>query len=242
MTHEEMDDLYELYMLGALEAEQAAAINEHVQIQCVYCLQHLQDAVQVTAAMAGITELQTPPARLRQRVLASVKPQAESRSWLPLIFGLSTACAALLALVLWSTVTMRSYRNEIADLRAQRDQLREAVEILSRSETKTIKFGITDNQAHGRVFINTSRGLVFVGSQLPQLARDRTFQLWLIPATGAPQSVGLFRPNTSGNVVDVRTQPVDTARIQAVAVSVEPQGGSPAPTTKPILIVPLGAG
>ena len=117
-----------------------------------------------------------------------------------------------------------------------------AVEILSRSETKTVRFGVADNQAHGRVFVNTSRGLVFVGSQLPALARDRTFQLWLIPAARAPQSAGLFRPNAAGNFVNVRTQPIDTARIQAVAVSVEPQGGSPAPTTKPILIVPLGAG
>ncbi|MDQ2712529.1 MAG: anti-sigma factor [Acidobacteriota bacterium] len=242
MTHEEMDGLYELYMLGALEPEQATAIDEHVQTKCAHCLDQLQDAVQVTAVMAGLAEPQTPPTRLRKRVLASVKPEAQSRAWLPWMFGLGTACAALLAIVIWSTTTMRSYRDQVVELQAQRDQLREAVEILSRSETKTVRFGVADNQAHGRVFVNTSRGLVFVGSQLPELARDRTFQLWLIPAKGAPQSAGVFRPNAAGNFVNVRTEPIDTARIQAIAVSVEPQGGSPAPTTKPILIVPLGAG
>lgn len=245
MTHQEMDGLYELYMLGALEAEESAAIEEHIRTQCAYCLEQLREAVPVTTAMAGLIEVQAPPARLRQRVLASVKPETTSRSWLPLLFGLSTACAALLAIVLWSTTSMRSYRDQVRELQAQRDQLREVVEILSRSETKTIKFGVADNQAHGHVFVNTSRGLVFVGSQLPELARDRTFQLWLIPAKGVPggpQSAGLFHPNASGDFVNVRTAPIDTARIQAVAVSVEPQGGSPAPTTKPILIVPLGTG
>ncbi len=239
MTHAEMDELYELWVLGALEPEQATEIEEHVSTQCAYCLQHIQDAVVVTSAMSGMAEEQKPPSRLRHRVLASVRPETRNRGWLFAVAGLSTACAALVALVLWSVDSVRSYRAEVANLQTERNQLREAVEILSKSETRTVQFGLA-NQPHGRVFVNRNRGVVFVGSDLPQLASDRTFQLWLIPSTGAPQSVGLFRPNTAGDFVSVRREPVDTARIHAVAVSVEPSGGSPAPTTKPVLIVPLG--
>ena len=239
MTHEEMDELYELYVLGALEPEAAAEIEEHVRTQCAYCLQHLQDALPVTAALCALAEPVKPPARLRQRVLASVKPEARSRGWLLAISGLGAACAALLALALWTSSSLRSARAEVANLQAERNQLREAVEILSKSETKTVQFGLAANQPHGRVFVNRNHGLVFVGSQLPELASDRTFELWLIPGQGSPEAAGLFRPNAAGDFVSVRRAPVDTARIQAVAVSVEPQGGSPQPTTKPILIVPL---
>ena len=276
MTHEEMNELYELYVLGALEPAETAAINEHVSEQCAYCLQHIGDASFVTAAMSGLAEALEPPARLRKRVLASVTPEvAPKRNWLWAVAGLSAACAALLIFALWTTNSLRSYqardaalesqqtqlrayqaqiaaleaeqgrlrayRAQIADLQAERNQLREAVEILSRSETRTVLFGSAD-RPQGRVFVNRNRGVVFVGSRLPALPQGRTFQLWLIPTAkgAAPQSAGLFRPNAAGDFVQVRREPVDTTRIQAVAVSVEPAGGSPAPTTTPVLIVPLG--
>ena len=238
MTHDEMKELYELYVLGALEQDETAAIDEHVRTECAHCLQQIQDARFVAAALSGIAEPVEPSARLRKRVIAIVKPEPPQRNWLFALGSLSAACAALLIFALWTASSARSYRAQVADLQTERSQLREAVQILSRSETKTVQFGLA-NQPHGRVFVNRNRGIVFVGSQLPTLASDRTFQLWLIPAKGAPESVGVFRPNTTGDFVKVRREPVDTSRIHAVAVSVEPPGGSPAPTTTPILIVPL---
>ena len=81
---------------------------------------------------------------------------------------------------------------------------------------------------------------MFVGGGLPALATNRTFQLWLIPNSGAPESQGVFGRTPSGDAVQVRPSAFDPSRYKAVAVSVEPQGGSPAPSTTPILIVPLG--
>ena len=241
MTHPEMDDLYELFILGALEPAETAAIEEHVGEQCPYCLSHLQAALLVTSAMSGIADPVQPPARLRARVLNSVRGhERPQRNWLFATAGLGVACAALLALALWSANRANSYQSQIAELSRQREQLRSAVEILSRKETRTVQYGLADNRPHGRVFVNPQRGLVFVGSQLPQLAENRTFEFWLIPNQGAPQPAGLFRANAAGNYVNVQTTPVDTARIKAVAVSVEPRDGSPAPTTTPILVVPLG--
>lgn len=239
MTHDEMNELYELFALGALEPAETAAINEHVSEQCAYCLEHLANARVVTAAMSGLAEAVEPPARLHRRVIASVKPDRPKSNWLFAVAGLSAACAALLVFALWTAGATRSYQAQVATLEAERNQLREAVEILSRSETKTVQFGLAD-QPHGRVFVNRNRGLVFVGSRLPALPQDRIFQLWLIPGKGAPESAGLFRPNAAGDFVKVRREAVNTTRIQAVAVSVEPPGGSLAPTTKPVLIVPLG--
>ncbi len=239
MTHDEMNELYELYVLGTLEAEQATEVDDHVNTECAYCLERIQEAVVVASAMSGLAEDHAPPARLRKRILASVRPETRNKSWSLAVAGLSAACAVLVLATIWSVNSVRRYRTEISGLQAERNQLREAVEILSKSETKTVQFGLASNQPHGRVFVNRNRGLVFVGSQLPQLEENRTFQLWLIPRSGAPESAGVFRSNAAGDFVNVRTTPIDTARIHAVAVSVEPRGGSPAPTTTPILVVPL---
>ncbi len=45
MTHSEMDELYELYALGALEPEPAAEIEAHLTTQCSYCMERIQEAV-----------------------------------------------------------------------------------------------------------------------------------------------------------------------------------------------------
>ncbi|HEY7209758.1 MAG TPA: anti-sigma factor [Bryobacteraceae bacterium] len=238
MTHPEMDELYELYLLGALEPEQAAEIDDHLRTQCSHCQEHLQGAAPVAASLSLLAESQEPPARLRSRVLESVNPKSRSRNWIFAVAGLSAACAALLIVALWTASAIRSSHARIAALQIERVQLEEAVEILSKSDTRAVQFGRAE-EPHGRVFVNRNNGVVFVGSALPQLAAGRTFQLWLIPGQGAPESAGIFHPNAAGDFVQVRATPVDTSRIHAVAVSVEPAGGSPAPTTTPVLIVPL---
>ncbi len=239
MTHPEMNELYELYVLGALEPELASEIESHLVDQCEYCGERLQEAAIVTAAMSGMAEQLEPPKHLRERVLASVRPRTQAKSWLYAVGGLAAACVLLLAYALWSINTSRSLREQIAALTQERNQLRSAVEVLSRPDTRMVQFG-NQNAARGRVFVSQNGGVVFAGSQLPQIAGDRTFQLWLIPTSGAPRSAGIFRANADGGFVNVVPGPLDLTGIHAVAVSVEPSQGSPAPTTTPILVVSIG--
>lgn len=238
MTHDEMNELYELYVLGTLEPTQAAEMDEHVGTRCPYCLEHLQDAIVLASAMSGLAEDQTPPARLRRRLLASLELETKRPGWLLTVAALSAACAALAVLAIWLVNSVLSYRAEITHLQMERNQLQEALEILSKPETRAVQFGLA-NKPRGRVFVNRDRGLIFVGTQLPELPKNQTFQLWLLPTNGAPESAGLFQSSATGDSVNVRTTPIDTTRIHAVAVSVEPRGGSPTPTTTPILVVPL---
>jgi anti-sigma-K factor RskA len=238
MTHAEMNELYDLYALGVLEPELAAEIDKHLEERCEYCMENVRGASNVIAALGGTVQSVAPPRRLRERVLASVRPPKRSNRWTFAVAALSAACAVLVLTSIWSTTRMVSLRDQLSGMQRERNELRAAVELLSKSDTRTVQFGRAENTPHGRVLVNRSGGIVFVGSQLPPLPRDKTFELWLIPASGAPQPAGLFRPNAAGDSVNVSSLAV-SPESKAVAVTIEPSAGSNAPTTTPFLVVPL---
>ena len=65
--------------------------------------------------------------------------------------------------------------------------------------------------------------------------------MWVIPKGGAPRPAGVFYPNPDGTAVHILAGAVDLASLSAVAVTVEPEAGSPAPTS-PIIIAASIAG
>ena len=83
--------------------------------------------------------------------------------------------------------------------------------------------------------IVTNAGKLFVAVELAALPSGKVYQAWTIAkgATAIKPSV-TFSPGPSG--VAIVALPVDAAGIAAVAVSVEPAGGSKAPTTTPKFI------
>jgi hypothetical protein len=73
-------------------------------------------------------------------------------------------------------------------------------------------------------------------ADLPAAPPQRSYQLWLIEGD-TPRSAGTFQGG--GETVTVLPVSGDPSGAQAVAVSVEPVGGSPAPTTSPFLLARL---
>ncbi|MGI9070521.1 MAG: anti-sigma factor domain-containing protein, partial [Bryobacteraceae bacterium] len=184
MTHAEMDELYDSYALGVLETEPALEIEAHLRDNCAYCSERVRDALQASAALSALAEPVNPPKALRNRVLSSVTPAKRSRSWTFALAGLSAVCIALVVFSLWSRTEMQRMRQQLSTVRVERDELRSAIQLLTRPDTRAVQFGRSDNLPHGRVLVSPTGGLVFVGSQLPVLPGDRTFELWLIPAKG----------------------------------------------------------
>src|SRR5277367_3182887 len=79
-------------------------------------------------------------------------------------------------------------------------------------------------------------GIVVSGQKIPPPANGRVLQLWLIPKApgGKPLPSQVVRPDADGNFVLLVPNPPEVmAETKALAVTEEPAGGSPQPTTTP---------
>jgi hypothetical protein len=83
--------------------------------------------------------------------------------------------------------------------------------------------------AGARALWSRARGMVFTASNLPPLPEGRVYQVWVV-AGAAPISAGLLTPDPSGGGMSFFSTPPDIPPPSAVAVTLEPSGGLPAPT------------
>jgi anti-sigma-K factor RskA len=82
-------------------------------------------------------------------------------------------------------------------------------------------------QASARALWSRSRGLLLSASNLPALPAGRTYQLWVISGKMPPISDGwIFQTDASGGVTTMFTTPATLPVPTAMAVSIEPDGGS----------------
>ena len=67
-----------------------------------------------------------------------------------------------------------------------------------------------------------------------QEAADKSLQLWALPPSGKPQSLGVL---ATGPVVRLAAQEAQVREVSALAISLEPKGGVPSETgpTGPVL-------
>ncbi len=77
-----------------------------------------------------------------------------------------------------------------------------------------------------------------ISTSLPDLPANETYQLWVISGE-QPISAGVFNRDENGIVTFPVSLTDDITTFEAIAISVEPEGGSDAPTTDPIALAPL---
>jgi anti-sigma-K factor RskA len=91
-------------------------------------------------------------------------------------------------------------------------------------------------QASARAFWSRSRGLVFTASNLPAPPPGRAYQLWVLTAQPAPINAGMLKLDANGRATEMIDTPQDLPRPVAMAVTLEPEGGVPAPTGDKYLV------
>lgn len=68
MGCQHLDDIYELYLLGSVAAEESAEISGHVERNCLYCVDRLREALQVVYLL-GLNSGAVPPSPKRKAEL-----------------------------------------------------------------------------------------------------------------------------------------------------------------------------
>jgi anti-sigma-K factor RskA len=227
MTCEELRQDYTSYALGIADDPERAGIAEHLARKCPNCVPGIASAMATVTAMSGAVRVTEPPAHLRRRVMAAVEKKPK-RSWTATFLPWAITAAMSIALVLVGL----SGRRELGDT----PRLQRALSILNDPATKDVTFG-DKGKVTGRVFVSPGQGVVFIGAGLPGIDATKTFELWVIPVKGNPLAAGLFRSQSDATAVFVHPGPIENA--SAIAVTVEPAGGSEQPTTTPFIVTKL---
>ena len=232
MTCEDLRDSYELYALGLLDGEEKREIDLHLGRNCAACRKYLKEALAVNALLLSQAPEVVAPSRLRRRVMASVGIERAGLTW---IAALVAAAAVLVAL--WLGTESRATDRELAQARlalqqsvGERDRLEQALSFLNQPETRQVNFGL-DKPAppRGNFFLNPRLGVLLIASNLPALPAGKAYELWVIPKGGAPRPAGTFQSGPQGTAMHILNGAVDSS--VTLAVTVEPETGSPAPTS-----------
>jgi anti-sigma-K factor RskA len=164
--------------------------------------------------------------------------------WVP-----SLAAAALAVALLFVWLNNGDLRRRLAELEhesaLQQADLLRAKEVLATltatdASRVTLVAAKTPAQPQGRAIYVRNRGsLIFLANNFSPLPPEKAYELWLIPPTGSPVPVAVFKPDAHGSATVVNPPLPVGIEAKAFAITVEPEKGSPAPTATPIL---LGAG
>ncbi|HKE98342.1 MAG TPA: anti-sigma factor [Actinomycetes bacterium] len=230
------------YAADALPDTERAAFERHLA-NCPDCEQEVRE-LQATTAQLGLAAAEPVPDRVwqqiserieRTRQLPPLPADGGSRRLLRRWSGRLLAAAAallLVAVVALGKVTI--------DLRNQVDQAEQAADqaaaVLAAPDA-TVSGAEPGSAVPARVVVSRSHdAAVFAASGLPPPPSARTYQLWFLDA-GHARSAGLLPERDSGAAKLV----TGLGEADTIAMTVEPEGGSPQPTTDPTLVFDLTA-
>ena len=244
MTCDELRDQYELYALGVLDEAERVEIEEHLRREGDACIEGVQHARELVSSLASITPGSNPPERLRNKVVGLVgEPK---RGWFraPEWIGASVALAIIAG---WLANTRRAQERTLADARHQiqqknveLSQLNEAFALMNDPAARQVVFGENaPKPPRGRVFVNPKQGVLLLASNLTPAPAGKIYEMWIIPKGGKPLPAGLFQSQNDGTAMYVRKGAVDIAATGAIAVTLEPESGSQAPTSTPLIVAAL---
>jgi anti-sigma-K factor RskA len=224
------DDLKEAYVLGALSQSERREFEgylaSHPELQA-----EVDELDSVASLLALAPEEYEPSPELRRNLLSRIEgasdvplPEAPPcRVGLRGLFGPGglAAAAAVLAVVglfVWN-----------ASLRDQNENLRGELET---HQTYELRGSGPAEHVRGEVVKVGDDRAILTAENMPATPESEVYEAWILRG-GVPEPAGLFEPRDGGTVAAPIEGSLEGA--DAVAVTVEPDSGSPAPTSDPLL-------
>jgi anti-sigma-K factor RskA len=252
-THSDLKGDASAYALDSLDAGDRASFEAHLS-ECDECAGEMRSLRRVAAALAQSVPQSIPPPELRRRVLESLtggpatyakSPAVENlrRTWLLLAATLIVAVGAgVYAAILQIRVADLEARLQQALVQRVSAELQASMGVLAAPDLVRIDLAgqPAAPQARGRALWSRARGMVFTAAALPPLPAGRVYQVWVVTQPG-PVSAGLLTPDLAGGGLTFFETPPDIPPPTAVAVTIEPAGGLPAPTGAFYLVGSPGA-
>jgi anti-sigma-K factor RskA len=254
MPHDELRESTGAYALGLLTGEERSTFEAHLA-GCPECQAEVRAFGRVARGLDHAVDQHTPTPALRARVLGRVthagsEPLPDTRvaprhSFLPYWLAAAASIAAIAVGLHAASLRSRVQRleDDLVVARAESSALRQDLDaararsaiiervtyVLAASDVKRVD--LTGQEvapaAAGRAFWSPSKGLIF-SADLPAAPDNRVYHLWVV-TRGGPVSAGLLAPELHGGLALV-TDSIAAAEPQALAVTLEPAGGVPAPT------------
>lgn len=254
--HDEIQELIPAYVLDAVDASERARVEQHVP-QCTACAGVVAFYQQVSESLALAVSPVEPPPDLKPRVLAAalpkVTPQADpAPSFIARVGnGLSgvlrspafSAVALLLIIALgaWdlsleNQISQQAASNAkmFADLSRQREFM--VAMAYANGQPKELWGTQVASRAVGRLYGSANETtLALVALDMPVLPAGKVYQIWLLDSNGDRTSGGTFTVDDQGRGWLIIRVPKPLGNYQGVGITMEPEGGSPAPTGEKML-------
>jgi hypothetical protein len=257
--HISQEDLA-LHAMQSLSRQEAGEVRLHLA-DCVACRTKLEELNEELALLALSVEPHQVPEGARRRFLERISstpsraehlaqgeaipirrpPARRLAIWIPWAVAAALIITVLLLRVQIARLNVQLQDSSIreAELAEKNARAQEVLDILTApSAQRVVLIGAkTPAEPTGRAIYLASRGgLIFQASNLKPLPEDKTYELWVIPASGAaPVPAGLFRPDTAGNASVVLPPIPVGVPAKAFGVTIEKASGSETPTAPIIL-------
>jgi anti-sigma-K factor RskA len=212
------------YALGCLDAEEEKAVREHLA-GCVSCRERLESFMEVSDRLALAVPMAEPPKSLEGRIMRRIDGALSGRRslsrWVhqfrhPALAAM--AAALIVALAVGNILQLA----KVPPVQPRPQSAKLMTATLTGTEQA--------QEAYGTIVLDPkdNKGVLAVNG-LPTLDAAHQYQLWLI-RDGQRRSGGVFSVDDEGYGALLLTVPDDFKDFWSFGISIEPFGGSQAPT------------